>query len=104
MSLTARLTAVGFALGSAVHATAWVPLWFGIELYGPDYPPWRHVVFTVVDASIALIAVRRPRWLVFALVAFLVEQVRAHGVQPTSVLVAIAAIAAGVERWRSREP
>jgi hypothetical protein len=100
VSLAGRLTAIGFALGGTIHATAWVLLLFGVELYRPGYPPWRHVLFALIDASIASIAVLRPGWLVFALVAFLADQLWEHGVEPAAALVTLAALAAGLERCR----
>jgi hypothetical protein len=96
-SLVAKATAIGFALGSVAHATAWLLLLFD-ELYGPGYPQWRHVLFASIDASIAWLAVRHSKWLVFALVAFLADQILEHGVGPIAVLVMMAALAAGVER------
>jgi hypothetical protein len=96
--LVGKATAIGFALGGVAHATAWLLLLFGIELYGPAYPQWRHVVFVSIDASIAWLAARHSKWLVFALVAFLADQIWEHGVEPVAVLVMMAALAAGVER------
>jgi hypothetical protein len=100
LSLGAKATAIGFALGSVVNATAWVLLSFGIELYGPYYPPWRHLTFAAIDASIAWVAVHRREWLVFALVAFLADQVWEHGVEPITMLVMLAVVAAGWDRYR----
>jgi hypothetical protein len=73
-------------------------LFFRIELYGPGYPHWRHAVFALIDASIVWLAVRRPEWLVFALVAFLTDQIWEHGVQTITVLVMLAVLAVGLER------
>ena len=100
MPLAARLTAIGFALGSAAHAASWVALRFGVEWYGPGYPPWRHIVFTVADATTAWISIRHPRWRVFALSAFFIDQFVEHGVRPVGVLVLAAAIVAAYERWQ----
>jgi hypothetical protein len=106
MSLARRLTAIGFALGSAAHTTGWVLLWWGIAWYGPGYPASRHVAMACFDASIAWIAIRRPAWLVFALAAFLAEQVWANGVHVKTigelVVVSVAALFAAWERWGSR--
>jgi hypothetical protein len=109
------LVAVGYALGSLVHATGWFLLLFHIELYGAGYPAWRHAAFTVADASIAWIAVRRPDWLFFPLLAFFLEQGATHGIQAwhqwtskgqipwgTGVMLLLflsATVAAGI-RWR----
>ena len=35
-SSVARVIAIAFAAGAAVHATAFALMWLGIELYGPD--------------------------------------------------------------------
>jgi hypothetical protein len=102
MSLAARLTAIGFALGSAAHAASWVALWWGAEWYGPGYPPWRHVLFALVDAATAWISIRHPRWRVFPLAAFFIDQIVEHGVQPVGVLVMVAAVAAAYERWLAK--
>ena len=55
-------------------------------------------MFALIDASIAWLAVRRPEWLAFALVAFLTDQIWEHGVETVTVLVMLALIAAGLER------
>ena len=102
MSLAARLTAIGFALGSAAHAASWVALWWGAEWYGPGYLPWRHVIFALVDAATAWISIRHPRWRVFPLAAFFIDQIVEHGVQPVGVLVMVAAVAAAYERWLAK--
>ena len=94
----AKATALGFALGSLAHATAWLLLFFRIELYGPGYPHWRHAVFALIDASISWLALRRPEWLVFGLVAFLADQIWEHGVETITLLVMLAALAVGLER------
>jgi hypothetical protein len=75
-----RLIAIAFALGSLMHATAWLLLTFGVELYGPGYPAWRHAAFTVADAFIAWVALRHPHRLFFALLAFSIEQLATNGV------------------------
>jgi hypothetical protein len=98
-SWVSLLTGVGFALGSTVHAVSGVLLFWGFEVYGPGYPGWRHVTFSLIDAAIACIAWQVPRWLVFPLVFFAIDQAIEHGVTPVVMLVTIAAAFAAHERW-----
>ena len=112
-----RLTAVGFTLGSLEHATRFALVFAGIHLAPADYPPWRDPVFALVDATIVWVALRRPRWLFFFLLAFLVEQVGSHGrwvwqrwvdgqglpwvlLVVDGLLVGFALTAAGINRWK----
>jgi hypothetical protein len=76
-----RRTVVGiaFACGGLVHAAGFVLHKFGVELYR-NYPAWRHPIMVVVDATIAWIAIRRPRWLFAALAGFLLEQIAVNGI------------------------
>ena len=95
-----RLTALGFALGSAVHTLGFVLLLvWGVKWYGPTYPAWRHFVMATLDLSVVWIAVRRMSWLVFALVAFLVEQQVVNGFHLENALVLAAAILAARDKW-----
>jgi len=100
----ARLTALGFAIGSAVHATAFVVMWFGIRWYGPTYPAWRHVVMAAIDASIAMIGIRRPAWLLVALPAWIAEQWIVNGFNPECALVTVAVVALAWTRTRTTTP
>jgi hypothetical protein len=93
------LTGVGFALGSTVHAVSGVLLWWGFEIYGPGYPSWRHAAFALIDAAIACVAWQWPKWLVFPLAAFALDQLIEHGVTPVFVLVMIAVAFAIHGRW-----
>jgi len=99
MTTGTRITAAGFAIGGAVHATAGALLARGIALYGPGYPAWRHVVMAVIDGSIAWIAVRRPGWLVVVLLAFVAEQLAVNGIGLTPIF---ALTAAGWVAWDGR--
>jgi hypothetical protein len=101
-SLAAKVTAAGFLVGSSAHAVGLLLMGFGIELYGAGYPPWRHVVFVVVDAVVAWISARRPSVRVFPLAAFCVDQIVEHGVRPVGVLVFVSVVAAVAERWPRR--
>jgi hypothetical protein len=85
------LIAAGFAVGALAHATGLVLLLVGERLYGPHYPWWRHAAMVAADVAVAAIAVRRPRWLLAALGAFLLEQIVVNGVSLTAVAVMIAA-------------
>jgi hypothetical protein len=111
---TARLIAIGYTLGSLEHATGLVLLAFGIEMYS-HYPAWRHAAFVGIDAFIAWVAVRRPDWLFFFLLAFLIEQIITNGrlalrewtdhrhvlwmVVAMHILIFLATVAAGFLRW-----
>ena len=72
------VVAIGFAVGSLEHLVGLVLLAFGIEMYS-DYPAWRHAAFSVADALIAALAMRRPDRVFIPLVAFSVEQVVVNG-------------------------
>jgi hypothetical protein len=98
-SLAAQVTAAGFLVGSSAHAVGLLLMGFGIELYGAGYPPWRHVVFVVVDALVAWISARRSSVRVFPLAAFCVDQIAEHGVRPVGVLVFVSVAVAVAERW-----
>ena len=113
-----RLTAIGFALGSVEHAARFALVFVGIHLAPTDYPAWRDPVFALFDATVAWVAWRRPRWLFFFLLAFLIEQTISHGpdiwrqwtdgqglpwiLLVVDGLVVIALIAAAINRWRLR--
>jgi len=70
----AKLTALGFVTGGVIHAAAFLLLRGGIQLYGPAYPGWRHVVMATVDGAIAWVALKWPRGLFVALPAWIAEQ------------------------------
>ena len=98
-SSVARVIAIAFAAGAAVHATAFALMWLGIELYGPDYPGWRHAVMALVDASIAWAALRHQRWLYVVLPAWAAEQTLVNGFGFFSI-IPIAGVAALIwEQW-----
>jgi hypothetical protein len=78
--LRQALIGLAFTCGAAIHAAGFVLHQFHIEIYGAGYPPWRHPTLAIVDALIGLIAFRRPRWLMPALLAFLAEQILTNGV------------------------
>lgn len=110
-----RLTGAGFALGSLAHATRFALVFAGIRLAPPTYPAWRDPAFALFDAAIVWVAFRRPRWLVFVLLAFVAGQVEYHGpwvwrhwasgdglpwaLVAVDGFVLIALIAAAVNRW-----
>lgn len=75
----ANLVGIGFALGSLEHAVGFVLLLFGVAMYGPGYPAWRHAAFTCADALITYLAFRHPQRLFVPLVIFLAEQVVVNG-------------------------
>lgn len=79
LPVVVRLVAIGFSLGAAEHLAGAVLLFFGVPLFPPPYPAWRHAVMSLADAGIVWIAVKRPALLIPALVAFLVEQLVVNG-------------------------
>ena len=99
-----RLTALGFAVGSAVHATGLGLFFAGIRWYGPAYPWWRHILMSAADAAVVWVALRRASWLPVVLVAFAAEQFAVNGVQPMSAAIIVAAILVGWERRAGRQP
>jgi hypothetical protein len=99
MTIWTRLTALGFAIGSAAHALGLVLLLRGIQWYGPGYPAWRHAVMALVDLSIVWIGLRRTSWFVFALFAFFVEQQVVNGFHFENALVIAATVFAAREKW-----
>lgn len=98
VTASARLAAIGFGLGGIWHAVNAVLVWRGVELYGPDYPGGRHVLMALVDASIAFVAMRHARWLVWVLLSFAVEQFIVNGIEWTPIAVLIAAVFVGYQQ------
>lgn len=74
-----------------------------IRLYGLGYPGWRHAVMVGVDLLVVLIALRFTSWLVYALIAFLLEQLVVKGVGPTSIFVLAALVFVARDTWLSRQ-
>ena len=75
----ARIVAIVWAIGAVVHLAGLVLFLFGKRIYGPDYPWWRHAAMSTIDIAIALLALRRPTWLVAALSLLLIEQIVING-------------------------
>ena len=98
-SSVARVIATAFAAGAAVHATGFALMWLGIELYGRDYPAWRHAVMALVNASIAWVALRHQRWLFVALPAWAAEQALVNGFGLFPVIALVGLVALAWERW-----
>lgn len=94
-----RLTALGFAVGASAHAIGFALLLGGITLYGPTYRAWRHVAMISIDVAMVWIALRFARWLAFALLAFLIEQLVVNGIGTTAVFAAVAFVFAAREKW-----
>ena len=97
----ARVIAIGFAAGAAVHAAAFALMLFGVDLYGPGYPAWRHAVMATIDASVAWLGWRQQRWLFVALPAWAAEQTLVNGFGVFPVVALIGVVALTWERWRS---
>ena len=72
-----RLMAVGFTAAALVHAGEGIAGILGYQLR--DYPLWRHGLFVLLDAGLALIAVRSPRLLWAPLLLVLAQQTTTHG-------------------------
>jgi hypothetical protein len=85
--LPARLTALGFLIGGAVHAVAFVLLAFGIELYGHAYPPLRHVLMASIDGTVGSIGVVRPKWLLVVLPVYVVQRLAFNGLGWEAIVV-----------------
>lgn len=94
----AKVVAIVWAIGAVVHLTGLVLFLFGKRIYGPDYPWWRHAAMSTIDMAIALVALRRPTWLVAALSLLLIEQVVVNGFEwmAAGVAIAIAACLAAI--------
>src|SRR4051812_1072313 len=94
----APITALGFAIGAAVHATAFLLIGAGILLYGPTYPAWRHVLMAAADGAISWIGFRHPAWLFVALPTWVAEQLVVNGFGVVSAVVIAAIVALAWER------
>ena len=101
-SSTALVIALAFAAGAAVHATGFALMWVGVDLYGPDYPAWRHAVMALVDASIAWVARRHQGWLFVVLPAWATEQALVNGFGIFSIIALAATAGLLWERWCRR--
>jgi hypothetical protein len=76
---------------------------FGVDLYGPAYPAWRHAVMAIVDAGIAWVAWRHQRWLFVVLPAWAAEQTLVNGFGVFPIVTLIAVVTLACERyWTTR--
>lgn len=75
------LVALGFAAAAAYHAVALI----APRLAEPS-PPWRHSLFIVINAALALGFVHRPPWFPLVLGAVTVQQLYSHGTYGWRVL------------------
>ena len=91
----ARVVAILFAAGAFVHAAGFALMLFGVDLYRPVYPAWRHAAMAIVDAAVAWVGWRHQRWLFVALPAWAAEQtlVNGFGVFPVVALIGVTALA-----------
>ncbi len=86
--------------------------------YEPAYPAWRHVIFIVIDSSLAWFFLRRPRWLVWAYALLTLQVLNSHGLGAWRVwiyedridwisvavtLVAPAILALLISDWRAQQ-
>jgi hypothetical protein len=77
--VAARLVVIAFIVGAIVHAVGFVRGLLDLVPPAPHYPPWRHALMAGADVTIASVAFRRPRALVFVLAAFLLQQIATNG-------------------------
>ena len=78
-ALALRLSAFGSLIAAGYHAAALAVPRFAAITYPPDYLPVRHVVFIVIDGSVAWLLLRRPWWLVRAYALLTVQVLSGHG-------------------------
>ena len=71
--------AAGAGLAALFHAVAMVSPAVAQHEYEPGYPMWRHVLFIVVDGSLAWLFIRRPLWLPWAFGALTLHILNGHG-------------------------
>jgi hypothetical protein len=74
-----RIAAVAAVAAAAFHCAAMVSPSIASLEYEPTYPVWRHVLFIGIDSSLAVLFVRRPRWLVWAYALLTVQVLHSHG-------------------------
>ena len=78
--LAFHLAAAGAALAAVYHLTAITVPAFGAIAYPAGYPIWRHVVFILVDATLAGLLLRRPIWLIWPYILLTIQVFNGHGV------------------------
>lgn len=66
------LCAIGFAGAAAFHLVALVAV-------VDATPRWRHGLFVVIDAALAALMIRRPRWFPWVFAVLVVQQAWSHG-------------------------
>ncbi len=74
-----RLCSLAALAAALFHAAAMVSPAVAQLEYEPTYPAWRHVVFIVIDGSLAWFFLRRPRWLVWAYGVLTMQVLNSHG-------------------------
>jgi len=77
--LAFRLAAAGGVVAAGIHAAALAVPAFGRAAYSPTYQAWRHVVFVMIDATVAWLFLRRPRWFVWAYGVLTLQVLCSHG-------------------------
>ena len=77
-----RLFAVGSlaaVAAAAFHLAAMLsPRIASIE-YDPTYPAWRHLLFIGINLSLAVLFLRRQRWLIWAYAMLTIQVLNGHG-------------------------
>lgn len=74
-----RASAAGALVAAVFHAVAMLSSTAAALEYEPTYPAWRHVVFIVIDSSVAWLFLRRPMWLVWAYAVLTAQILSSHG-------------------------
>jgi hypothetical protein len=74
-----RLAAAGASVATLYHALAVALPSFAAIAYPPTYPFWRHVVFILLDGSLAWFLLRPPTWLVWPYSVLMLQVLNGHG-------------------------
>jgi len=64
---------------AAFHAAAIASPGIARIEYDATYPAWRHLLFIVIDITVAWLLLRRPRWFVWAFLVLTLQVLSGHG-------------------------
>jgi len=78
-ALLFQVAALAFGASATFHATAVASPSIARLEYAATYPAWRHVVWIGIDASLAFLLLRRPRWLVWVFGLLTAQVLNSHG-------------------------
>lgn len=76
-----RVLAAGFAVAALYHFTALAIPAFAKIAYAATYPFLRHVVFILIDISVAYLLLLRPPWFIWLYLALTVQVIQGHGLR-----------------------